>query len=101
MTPTTDQKKTEETKVSPEEKQKRIDAHKQTATHLETAAKHHQDAAKHHEENNHEKAAKSTLAAQGHLILAKMRNKKKKQKNTLQRPGNSLVPHLTSKKHHI
>ena len=40
------------------------------ATHLETAAKHHLDAAKHNEADNHEKAALSTVKAQGHFVLA-------------------------------
>ena len=40
------------------------------ATHLEYALKHHREAAKHHEEGNHDKAAQSTLIAQGHHVLA-------------------------------
>ena len=56
--------------ISPVDKQKNVENHKMIATHLETAAKHHVDAAKHHEADNHEKAALSTVKAQGHLALA-------------------------------
>lgn len=52
------------------ENQKGIENHKKTALHLQEAAKHHLEAAKHHEEGNHEKAAKSTVTAQGYLSLA-------------------------------
>lgn len=50
--------------------QKGIDNHKKAATHLEAAAKNHLSAAKHHEDGNHEKAAQSTVVAQGHVNLA-------------------------------
>lgn len=79
MTPTT-QNQTGETKVTPEQKQKTIEAHKKTANHLDEASKHHQEAAKHHEADQHDKAAKSTLAAQGHLILANEAQKEEAKK---------------------
>ena len=60
----------EVTKNNPAEIQKGIENHKKTATHLEEAAKHHKDAAKHHEAGNHEKAALSTVKAQGHFAHA-------------------------------
>ncbi len=66
-TPTTQKK---ETIFTPEATKKVIDNHKKIATHLDEASKHHTDAAKHHEENNHEKAAKSTITAHGHMALA-------------------------------
>jgi hypothetical protein len=50
--------------------QNRIDNHKKAAKHHEEAAKSHLDAAKNHEEGNHDKALKSTVKAQGHLLLA-------------------------------
>jgi hypothetical protein len=50
--------------------QKRIDNHKRAAKHHEEAAKNHLEAAKNHEEGNHDKAFKSTVKAQGHLLLA-------------------------------
>lgn len=70
MTTPTNGNKTDGTKVTSEESQKRITAHKQTATHLQAAAQHHLDAAKHHETNSHEKATKSNLEAQATLTLA-------------------------------
>lgn len=70
MTTTTDLIKTEKPSFSPAENQKGIENHKKTATHLESAAKHHHEAAKHHEDGNHEKAAQSTIKAQGHVTLA-------------------------------
>jgi len=63
--------KAEKVKLTPAENQKRVENHKTTATHLEAAAKEHLDAAKHHENEEHEKAAKSTITAQGHLTLAR------------------------------
>jgi hypothetical protein len=69
MTTTVNPTKTEK-KVSPEENKKHIENHKKTATHLEAAAKSHIEAAKHHEDENHEKAAKSTITAHGHTELA-------------------------------
>jgi hypothetical protein len=44
--------------------------HKQTAVHLEEAAKLHHEASKSYGEGNHEKGASSVLKAQGHLTLA-------------------------------
>lgn len=69
-TPTTPQKEEKKT-TFPIDKKNIVENHKKIATHLETAAKHHLDAAKHHEADNHEKAALSTVKAQGHLALAK------------------------------
>ena len=62
--------KAEKIQLTPAENQKRVENHKATATHLEAAAKEHLDAAKHHENEEHEKAAKSTITAHGHLSLA-------------------------------
>ena len=62
--------KTEKEIVPVAENKKDIENHKKTAAHLQESATHHLDAAKHHEEGNHEKAAKSTVAAQGHFALA-------------------------------
>jgi hypothetical protein len=70
MSTTTTPQKEEKKIISPIDKQKNVENHKKIATHLETAAKHHVDAAKHHEADNHEKAALSTVKAQGHLALA-------------------------------
>ncbi len=70
MTTPTNQNKTEGTKVTSEETQKRITAHKQTATHLQAAAQHHLDAAKHQESNSKENATKSNVSAQEKLTLA-------------------------------
>lgn len=56
--------------------QKGIENHKQIATHFKAAAKHHLDAAKHHEDGNHQKAAKSTIAAHGHASLAEKGQKR-------------------------
>ncbi len=70
MTTTTTSNKTEKTNVSPVENKKGIENHKKTAAALEAAAKHHLDAAKYHETGEHEKAALSTIKAQGHLSLA-------------------------------
>jgi hypothetical protein len=71
MTTPTTPMKIEKKNVSPADNKKRIENHKTTATHLEAAAKSHLDAAKHHEEEEHEKAAHSTIKAHGHLALAK------------------------------
>lgn len=71
MTTPTTSLKIEQKNVSPADNKKRIENHKTTATHLTAAAKSHLDAAKHHEEEEHEKAAKSTITAHGHLALAK------------------------------
>ena len=56
--------------VTPQaENQKGIENHKKAASHFEAAAKSHHEAAKHQENNNHDKAAKSTLEAHGHSSL--------------------------------
>ncbi len=52
------------------ENKKGIENHKKAATHFEAAAKSHLEAAKHHENENHDKAAKSTVEAHGHAHLA-------------------------------
>jgi hypothetical protein len=70
MSTTTTPVKAEKVKASPAENQKGIENHKEIAAHLQEASKHHLDAAKHHEEGNHEKAAESTVKAQGHTSLA-------------------------------
>ena len=62
--------KKEQTIIPTAENKKGIENHKKTATHLETAAKLHKEAAKHHEDGNHEKAAESTVKAQGHMAIA-------------------------------
>jgi len=62
--------KAEKTNVSTAENKKDVENHKKIATHLQSAAKFQLEAAKYHEEGNHEKAAKSTITAQGHLALA-------------------------------
>jgi hypothetical protein len=69
-TATTTPIKTEKTTVSPAENQKGIENHKTTAAHLEAAAKLHLEAAKYHEAGDHEKAAQSTVKAQGFQSLA-------------------------------
>jgi hypothetical protein len=61
---------TKSTKVPQADNQAGIENHKKAASHLEQAAKHHLEAAGHHENENHEKAAKSTVIAQGHVTLA-------------------------------
>ena len=55
---------------SSSENQKGIDLHKQAAKHHQEAAKNHLDAAKFHEAGDHDKAAKSTVKAQGSASLA-------------------------------
>ena len=47
-----------------------VENHKQAATHHQEAAKHHNEAVKQHEAGNPEKAALSTLKANGHHALA-------------------------------
>ena len=49
--------------------------HKKIASHLQEASKSHIEAAKHHEDGNHEKAAYSTMTAQGHIANAKAASK--------------------------
>ena len=51
------------------ENQKGIENHKKAASHFEAAAKNHLEAADHHENENHEKAARSTVEALGHSSL--------------------------------
>ena len=57
-------------KSSSSQNQKGIDLHKQAAKHHQEAAKNHLDAAKFHEAGDHEKAATSTVKAQGSAALA-------------------------------
>jgi hypothetical protein len=52
------------------ENKKGIENHKKTASHLQEAAKHHLEAARHHENGDEEKAAQSTMKAQGYHCLA-------------------------------
>ena len=68
-TPTTPIK-AEQTNITPADNQKGIENHKKAAKNLEEAAKHHLEAAKHHEAGDHEKAAVSTIKAQGHQSIA-------------------------------
>jgi hypothetical protein len=49
---------------------KGADSHKKIANHLEAASKHHLEAAKHHDAGDLEKAALSTIKAQGHVVHA-------------------------------
>ena len=62
--------KMEKTTIAPADNKKGIENHKNAAKHLEEAAKHHHEAAKHHEDGNHDKAAESTVKAQGHTSMA-------------------------------
>ena len=62
--------KKEQSTTPTAETKKGIDNHVQAAKHLEEASKFHLEAAKHHEAGNHEKAAASTIKAQGHTCLA-------------------------------
>jgi hypothetical protein len=57
-------------KVNTPENYKGIENHRKSAVHLEKAARLHLDAAKHHESGDHGKAAESTIAAQGHVLIA-------------------------------
>lgn len=75
MTTTTTQPNEVSKSALPMDKKANVENHKKIAKHLETAAKHHEDAAKHHEADNHEKAALSTVKAQGHLLLANQAQK--------------------------
>jgi hypothetical protein len=70
MTQTTTPIKGEQTQITPAENKKGIENHKQIAANLEAAAKKHLEAAKFHEAGEHEKAAKSTITAHGHMSLA-------------------------------
>ncbi len=56
--------------VSEAENQKDISNHKEAAKHHEAAAKHHHEAAKHHEDGHHDKAAESTVKANGASSMA-------------------------------
>ncbi len=62
--------KKEKSTIPTAENKKGIENHNKIATHLEEAANLHKEAAKHHEEGNHEKAAESTIKAQGHTAIA-------------------------------
>ena len=53
------------------ENQKGIENHIKIAAHFQAAAKNHLKAAKYHQQGNHQKAAQSTIAAYGHVSLAK------------------------------
>lgn len=68
-TATTPLKKEESNGSSPEMK-KGVENHKMAAMHHEEAAKNHHEAAKHHEDGNHDKAAQSTVIANGHSNIA-------------------------------
>lgn len=70
MTTTAAPVKTDKAIIPSVENQKGIDNHKKAAEHHEEAAKHHHEAAKQHEAGNHDKAAQSTVIAQGHHTLA-------------------------------
>ena len=61
--------KTEKT-FTPSECKLAIENHKKAATHLEAAKVHHLKAVKQHEDGEHEKAKKSTIAAQEEMKLA-------------------------------
>jgi len=62
--------KKEKSTIPTAENKKGIENHNKIATHLETAANLHKEAAKHHGDGNHEKAAESTIKAQGHTAIA-------------------------------
>ena len=66
--------------LTPEIK-KGVENHKIAAQHHEVAAKHHHEAAKHHEEGHHEKAAQSTIIANGHSDLAHQAQKEDAKKH--------------------
>ena len=83
MSITTTPLKTEVKKVTSEENKKNVENHKKIATHFESAAKFHIEAANHHEKENHEKAAQSTIKAQGHTALALEAQKEDVKKHTL------------------
>ncbi len=68
--------KKEQSNDSSDENQIGIENHKNAAKHHVEAAKHHLEAAKHHEDGNHDKAATSTIIAQGHHNLANEAQKK-------------------------
>jgi hypothetical protein len=62
--------KKEQSNGASAETKKGVENHKVAAMHHEEAAKKHHEAAKHHEMGNHEKAAQSTVIANGHCCLA-------------------------------
>jgi len=62
--------KKEQSNGASSEVKKGVENHKEAAMHHEEAAKNHHEAAKHHEDGNHEKAAQSTVIANGHSSLA-------------------------------
>ena len=66
----TEPKKKEELNEPTAKNKNVVDLHKQAGTHHQEAAKHHNEAVKHHEAGNPEKAALSTLKANGHHELA-------------------------------
>jgi hypothetical protein len=67
--------KTDKVDLSMHENQKAVENHKKAAEHFQLAAKHHLEAAGHHEAGAHDKVAESTLAAHGHSLLARERQK--------------------------
>ena len=69
-TTTTTPVKKETPNVMAAEVKKGVENHKAAAMHHEEAAKSHHEAAKHHIEGNHEKAAQTTIIANGHSSLA-------------------------------
>ena len=62
--------KEEKNLLTPEQNKTGIESHKTAAKHHEEAAKNHHEAAKHYEAGDHQKAAQSTITAQGHHTLA-------------------------------
>ncbi len=70
MSTTTLPIKKEPTMVSPADKKKGAELHTKAAEHHEQAAKSHHEAAGHHEAGHTDKAAASTVIAQGHHTLA-------------------------------
>jgi hypothetical protein len=71
-----------------EENLKRSKNHRNAAAHLVTAVKYHLAAATHHEKGNHEKAEKSTIAAQRQVTLSNKAQKAGKQHAII---GNSVA----------
>lgn len=63
--------KKEDTKSSTAKLSTLIAYHKTAAKHHKEASKHHTEAAKFHENGKAEKAAQSTVVAQGHSSIAK------------------------------
>lgn len=75
--------KNELVKIHITNNQKGIKNHKKAASHLQSAAQHHLEAAKYHEEGNHQKAAQSTILAQGHVSLANKAQKTDTQQHAI------------------